>query len=108
MIPPVFRAWFSRTRVQMPSPGSRALIAILYGSCVVGLSAVASGCGFDRLQGDLPAAVPGFTISDLEAIQTDGRLTDEEKRQRIRDAVNADDNDNGDRLVDFLLNFNVP
>jgi hypothetical protein len=72
----------------------------------VGITLV--GCGFDRLDGDLPAAVEGLSLSDLEDIQDDERLTDDEKRDRIRDAVGAPDNDSGDRLVEFLLTFNVP
>jgi hypothetical protein len=73
---------------------------------VFGITSV--GCGFERLDGALPAAVAGFSLSDLEDIQDDERLTDDEKRDRIREAVGAPDNDSGDRLVEFLLTFNVP
>lgn len=66
------------------------------------------GCGFERLHATLPAAIPGFTFEDLEAIQDDTTLTTDEKRERIREAINAPDDDDGDRLVEFLLNFNVP
>ncbi len=67
-----------------------------------------AGCGFDRLTPTLPAAIPGFTFEDLKAIQDDTTLTPDEKRERIRQAVGAPDDDSGDRLVDFLLNFTVP
>lgn len=72
------------------------------------LGLVLSGCGMDRLQPPLPYAIPGFTLQDLKAIQDDDSLTDDEKRERIREATGAPDDDNGDRLVEFLLNFDVP
>jgi len=66
------------------------------------------GCGFDRLDPTLPAEVAGFTLADLDDIQNDERLTADEKREQIRAAVGAPDTDEGDRLVEFLLTFNVP
>jgi hypothetical protein len=66
------------------------------------------GCGLDRLQPALPAAIPGFTLAKLKDIQDDERLTDDEKREQIRQATGAPNSDSGDRLVDFLLNMNVP
>ncbi len=66
------------------------------------------GCGLDRLDPVLPAEVAGFTLADLDDIQDDERLTDDEKREAIRTAVGAPDTDEGDRLVEFLLTFNVP
>lgn len=76
--------------------------------CALALGLAAAGCGFDRLQATLPEAIPGFTFADLKAIQDDPALTTDEKRERIREAVGAPDDSNGDRLVDFLLNFTVP
>ena len=69
---------------------------------------VGSGCGFERLHATLPAAIPGFTFADLKLIQDDTTLTTDEKRERIREAINAPDDDDGDRLVEFLLNFELP
>ena len=81
---------------------------LVSGLCVVLLSWAPAGCGFERLQATLPAAVEGFTLSDLGDIQNDQRLTDDEKRQRIREAVGATDDEGGDRLVEFLLTLDVP
>lgn len=67
------------------------------------------GCGVDRLQQEtLPDEVTGLTLDQLEDIQDDERLTDDEKREAIRDAIDAPEDSSGDRLVDFLLNLNVP
>lgn len=77
--------------------------------CLWALSLIPlSGCGLDAIAPSLPDAVAGFTLADLEAIQDDERLTDDEKREQIRQAVGAPDTADGDRLVEFLLNFNVP
>ena len=67
-----------------------------------------AGCGVSLLEPPLPDLVEGLTLSELEAIQDDPRLTDDEKRQAIRDAIGAPETDAGDRLVEFLLNLNVP
>lgn len=67
-----------------------------------------AGCGFDGIEAELPDLVAGLSLSDLEAIQNDERLTDDEKRAQIRAAVGAAETDSGDRLVEFLLTFNVP
>ena len=67
-----------------------------------------AGCGFDRLQPDLPDLEGGLTLAELEEIQDDERLTTDEKRERIREAINAPMTESGERLVDFLLSFNVP
>jgi hypothetical protein len=72
------------------------------------ITAGTAGCGFDRLEPTLPDAVAGFTLADLEDIQDDERLTDDEKRELIREAVGAPDDESGDRLVEFLLDLNVP
>lgn len=81
---------------------------VLLASSLVVLFAAAAGCGFERLQPTLPDAVAGFTLADLEDIQDDERLTDDEKREAIREAVGAPDTEEGDRLVEFLLDLNVP
>ncbi len=88
-----------------PRPTRLIIIACL---CTSLLGTSLTGCGFDRLQATLPAAVQGFTLSDLEDIQNDERLTDDEKKEQIREAVDAPDDESGDRLVDFLLTFDVP
>lgn len=72
------------------------------------MSFVGAGCGLDRIQGPLPDAILGFSLADLKAIQSDSTLTTDQKRQQIRAAVGAPDTPEGDRLVQFLLNFNVP
>lgn len=66
------------------------------------------GCGFDRTRLPLPDEVEGLTLDQLEDIQQDERLTADEKRQAIRDAIGAPATVDGDRLVEFLLTFNVP
>jgi hypothetical protein len=82
--------------------------AVLRSLAAMAITFAVAGCGFQRLDPTLPAAIPGFTFEDLKAIQDDPALTQDEKRQRIREAVGAPDDDSGDRLVEFLLNFNVP
>jgi len=85
-------------------PRTRLLICL----CALVLSVLWAGCGFDRLQAPLPAAAQGLTLPDLKDIQDDERLTDDEKREAIREAVGAPDSEDGDRLVGFLLTFDVP
>lgn len=71
--------------------------------------AFAGGCGFNQIQqATLPDQVAGFALADLEAILNNTALTEDEQREAIRDAIGAPDNDDGDRLVNFLFNFNVP
>ena len=72
------------------------------------LSVVLTGCGFDRILGPLPDLVEGLTLAELEEIQHDDRLTDDQKREAIREAISAPDTEDGDRLVEFLLDFDVP
>ena len=55
-----------------------------------------------------PEVTAGLTLAELEQIQNDERLTNDEKLQQIREAIDAPETDSGDRLVNFLLNFNVP
>lgn len=70
---------------------------------------ISGGCGFNRLeQATLPAQVAGFSLADLDAILRNTALTEMEQREAIRAAIGAPDNDSGDRLVNFLFNFNVP
>ena len=72
------------------------------------IAMAATGCGLDGLRGPLPDAIAGFTLSDLGEIQDDSRLSDDEKREQIREAVGAPDDEDGDRLVEFLLTLTVP
>ena len=72
------------------------------------LTSMQSGCGFERFQPVLPDGIAGFSLADLESIQDDERLTDDEKREQIRTAVNAPMTVEGDRLVQFLFTLNVP
>ncbi|HPF40030.1 MAG TPA: hypothetical protein P5081_03785 [Phycisphaerae bacterium] len=66
------------------------------------------GCGFERFAPVLPDQIQEFTLADLEAIQNDERLTDDEKRDQIRTAIDAPATVEGDRLVEFLFTLNVP
>ncbi len=67
-----------------------------------------SACGFERLEPELPDLVAGLTLTQLAEIQNDERLTADEQRARIREAIGAPVTASGDRLVEFLLNLNVP
>lgn len=67
-----------------------------------------SGCGFERFAPVLPDQIEGISLKDLEAIQNDERLTDNEKREQIRTAIDAPMTVEGDRLVEFLFTLNVP
>lgn len=69
---------------------------------VVGIS----GCGI--IQQPIPMITPGFSLEILGEIQDDERLTDDERRERIRELVGAPMDDSGDRLVELLLNLNIP
>lgn len=72
----------------------------------LGLVLGISGCGI--IEQPLPTISTGFSLEMLAEIQNDERLTDDERRERIRELVGAPMDDSGDRLVEFLLNFNVP
>lgn len=72
------------------------------------LNAMLTGCGFERFLPVLPDQVEDFSLADLEAIQDDERLTDNEKREQIRTAIDAPMTAEGDRLVEFLFTLNVP
>lgn len=67
-----------------------------------------AGCGFDRFAPALPDLVEGLSLAELERIQDDERLTVAEKREAIRTAGDIPNTVEGDRLVDYLLNFVVP
>ncbi|MCB9856733.1 MAG: hypothetical protein H6818_13720 [Phycisphaerales bacterium] len=81
--------------------------AILYCNLLV-MATMQSGCGFERFAPVLPDQIQGFSLAALESIQDDERLTDNEKRDQIRAAVNAPATVEGDRLVEFLFTLNVP
>ncbi|HWL94080.1 MAG TPA: hypothetical protein VNT79_11155 [Phycisphaerae bacterium] len=76
--------------------------------CLTGLMSMHAGCGFERLRPELPDLVEGLSLEALGQIQNDERLTDEEKREAIRTAAAIPETTEGDRLVDFLLTFDVP
>lgn len=67
-----------------------------------------SGCGFNRIQPTPSGTIDGITFESLSAIQDDDTLTDDQKKQAIRDAIGAPETPEGDRLVDFLFNFPTP
>jgi hypothetical protein len=81
-------------------------MSIAAGLLSLGLT-LSGGCGLNALQPTLPDAVVGFSLADLKAIQDDERLTDDEKKEQIRQAVGAPDDADGDRLVEFLFGFTV-
>jgi hypothetical protein len=78
---------------------------------VVGVAGWTTGCG--ALSVGLPVPVfpdtlQNFNLQQLKEIQQDTTLTADEKRQKIRDATGAPNTPEGDRLVNFLLNFTQP
>jgi len=72
------------------------------------VTSLSIGCGLNLIPNPMPAQVEGLTLQELQAIQQDGALTNNEKRDAIRDAINAPNNAEGDRLVEFLFTLNVP
>ena len=88
----------------MPGPRTRRW-RILAMPMLVG-SLFFSGCGL--IAQPLPDATRNLDLATLEEIQDDERLTDDERRERIRELAEAPNTDAGDRLVEFLLTFNVP
>ncbi len=87
---------------------SSIAVPVLSSVVISVLLLLGSGCGITGLEPEAPNAIAGFTLADLEIIQDDERLTNDEKEDLIRDAINAPDTDSGDRLVAFLLSLNVP
>jgi hypothetical protein len=63
------------------------------------------GCTVSGLSPPLPDQIAGFSLKELADIQNNSALTDDERRQQIRDATGAPNNADGDRLVEFLLNL---
>jgi hypothetical protein len=74
---------------------------------VVCLAAAALvGCGAIPVT-PMPNALPNLTAERLGEIQADERLTDDEKRQLIRDEAQIPNDASGDRLVEFLLTLDT-
>lgn len=71
------------------------------------LMTMLAGCGLERIQVPMPDR-SALTLARLEEIQDDERLTDAEKREVVRTEAGIPDTVEGDRLIDFLLGFNVP
>ncbi len=83
------------------------LLGKLSAICVVGLAASSfGGCGTIPLT-PMPNALPNLTAERLGEIQGDERLTDDEKRQLIRDEAQIPNDAAGDRLVEFLLTLDT-
>ena len=61
------------------------------------------GCGAYVPEPTLPDKIAGFTLRDLADIQNNSALTDDQRRQQIRDATGTPNTIEGDRLVEFLL-----
>lgn len=76
--------------------------------CLCLLGSMLLACGVEGLLLTPPNLVVGLPLSDLEDIQNDERLTADQQREQIRQAIGAPVTAAGDRLVQFLLNFNVP
>jgi hypothetical protein len=55
----------------------------------------------------LSSTIGGLTLESLKQIQDDERLTTEEKREKIREAIGATNDADGDQLVNFLLNIQI-
>jgi hypothetical protein len=94
--------------IPAPMTARQRLPSVSLGCVVAVLATALSGCGFDRLDAPLPNAVAGFTLRDLRDIQIDETLTPVQARDAVRAAVGAPDTPEGDRLVNFLLNLNIP
>lgn len=80
----------------------------IYCCCLCLLGSMLMGCGVEDLLTVPPNLVAGLPLSTLDDIQNDERLTADQQREQIRQAVGAPVTAAGDRLVQFLLNFNVP
>jgi len=77
--------------------------------CCLGLvGSMVTACGVESLIMTPSGLVAGLSLSDLRDIQNDERLTPDQQREQIRQAIGAPETAAGDRLVQFLLNFNVP
>ena len=81
---------------------------LLFSLLILAILSMPMACGFERFEPVPSALVEGLTLAELEVIQMDERLTDDERRDAIAEAVNASADEEGDRLVEFLLTFNVP
>jgi hypothetical protein len=66
-----------------------------------------SGCGA-LPEPPIPEAFGSLDLETLAEIQNDERLTDDEKREQIRELTGAPNDDAGDRLVEFLLTAELP
>ncbi|MBI5765305.1 MAG: hypothetical protein HZA51_17475 [Planctomycetes bacterium] len=75
---------------------------------VVGLSAIFGGCTPTVFDPPLTSTIAGLDLAGLKEIQEDERLTTDEKREQIRTAIGAPNTPEGDRLVNFLLDLNIP
>lgn len=82
-------------------------LRMLSAICVLALAASTFvGCGYFYVT-PMPAALPNLTAERLGEIQGDERLTDDEKRQQIRDEAQIPNDAAGDRLVEFLLTLDT-
>jgi len=72
------------------------------------IALVIVGCSLTSFDPPLTSTVDGFSLSALKEIQDDSRLTQDEKRAQIRTLSGAPDTPEGDLLVDFYLNLNIP
>ena len=86
---------------------SRMIFSRLAAS-IVGLSAILGGCTPSAFDPPLTSTIAGLDLTSLKAIQEDERLTPDEKREQVRTAIGAPNTPEGDRLVNFLLDLNIP
>ena len=89
----------------MPGPTNSIRLSVV--ALAAGVALAAASCG-PQVVPNLPNTESGLSLSDLDELQSDERLTDDQRRDLIRQAIGAPNNDAGDRLVEFLLNANVP
>jgi len=64
-----------------------------------------TSCGI--VPSPLPDAVDDLTLQRIQEIRSDPTLTNDERAQILRDLLGLEDDDAGNRAVNFLLNLNL-
>ena len=65
-------------------------------------------CGCNTLQTPILPNASGVTLGTIEQIQNDPSLTQNERQAMLRDMLGVEDDEAGNRLVNFLLALQVP
>ena len=76
------------------------ILAAKFAAVILGLSITA--CELTRFDPPLTSTIGGLTMEQLRLIQQDERLTDDEKRQQIREAIGVENTAEGNRVAEFL------